>query len=162
MKDFVFVDVETTGLDPKNDELIELTYGVNDGPLKTLYFGVTEVPDFIDGLIKFTERNVGSMVRATDYMIDSFKESLRGDTFVAANPSFDKSFLHENGLWTGHYRMLDIETFAMAKLDLNFVPSLHDIRGILIEKGYSLTHPDHSSYNDTMTLREAFNILRYI
>jgi len=162
MKDFIFVDVETTGLDPRNDLLVELTYGVNDGPLSTLYFGVTEVPSFIDGLIKFTERNVGSMVRATDFMLDTFRDALQGNTLVAANPSFDKSFLQENKLWTGHYRLLDVEAYAMGKLGLDFVPSLVDIRNILTSKGYILTQPDHSSYNDTMTLREAFNILRYI
>jgi DNA polymerase III alpha subunit (gram-positive type) len=161
-RDFVFVDCETTGLNPQEDSLVELTYARNDGPLITLYFGVTEVPEFIDNLTKFSERGVVNETPAskTDLMI--FETILRDQTMVSANPAFDKAFLEANGLWTGHYRVLDIEAYAMAKLGLDFVPSMKNIYDMLTERGYELTTPDHSSHNDTKALREAFNILRYM
>jgi DNA polymerase III alpha subunit (gram-positive type) len=162
IRDFVFVDCETTGLDAKTDALVELTYGIDQDDLHTLYFGVTEVPEFIDNLTKFTERGVAKMPKASDWDLDVFRGTLAGNTMVSANPAFDKAFLEANGLWTGHYRMLDIEAYAMAKLDLSFVPSMNDIWIALKARGYDLTTPDHSSYNDTKALREAFNILRYM
>jgi len=161
-RDFVFVDCETTGLDPKNDKLVELTYGINNDPLQTLYFGVKEVSEFIDNLTKFTERGVADMPQATEWDLDVFRGTLAGNTMISANPKFDQAFLEENGLWTGHYRTVDIESYAMARLRLDFVPSMKDIYDMLTERGYKLTTPDHSSYNDTMALREAFLILRWM
>ncbi len=162
IRDFVFVDCETTGLDPKEDTLVELTYGIDQEDLRTLYFGVTEVPEFIDNLTKFTERGVAKMVAASRDDLDIFRGTLAGNTMVSANPSFDKAFLEENDLWTGYYRVLDIEAYAMAKFQMDYVPSMKNIYDMLVRRGYKLTTPDHSSYNDTKALREAFNILRYM
>jgi DNA polymerase III alpha subunit (gram-positive type) len=162
IRDLVFVDCETTGLDCRSDKLVELTYGINDDELQTLYFGVTEVPEFIDDLTKFTARGVDKMPPATEWELDVFRGTLAGNTMVSANPKFDQGFLEANGLWTGHYRTLDIESYAMAKLGLKFVPSMANIHDILSTMGYELTTPDHSSYNDTKALRQAFNILRYM
>ena len=162
MREFVFLDCETTGLNPKTDKLVELTYATNESHFRTLYFGVTEVPEFIDNLTKFTERGVAEEPPASLEQIEHFLETLRDQTMVSANPSFDKAFLEANGLWTGHYRVLDIEAYAMAKFNLDFVPSMNDIYNMLTERGYKLTTPDHSSYKDTKALREAFNILRYM
>lgn len=162
MRNFVFVDCETTGLDSKRDKLVELTYATDTSHFRTLYFGVTEVPPFIDELTKFTERGVADEPAASMEQIQDFLETLADQTMVSANPSFDKAFLEENGLWTGHYRMLDIEAYAMAKFDIDFVPSMAKIVEMLNVMGYTLTVPDHSSYKDTKALREAFNILRYM
>jgi DNA polymerase III alpha subunit (gram-positive type) len=162
IRDFVFIDCETTGLSAKDDKLVELTYATNDSHFRTLYFGVTEVPEFIDNLTKFTERGVAQEPAASMEQIQHFLDTLTDQTMVSANPAFDKAFLEENGLWVGHYRVLDIEAYAMAKFNLDFVPSMKNIYDMLIERGYKLTTPDHSSYHDTKALREAFNILRYM
>ncbi|QIN94630.1 DnaQ-like protein [Streptomyces phage Muntaha] len=161
-REFVFVDCETTGLDPRRDKLVELTYATSTSHFKTLYFGVTEVPPFIDELTKFTERGVAQEPHASLAQINDFLETMQDQTMVSANPSFDKAFLEENGLWNGHYRTLDIETYAMAKFGIDFVPSMAKIVEMLNVMGYELTQPDHSSYKDTKALREAFNILRYM
>jgi cysteinyl-tRNA synthetase len=81
---------------------------------------------------------------------------------VAANPAFDQGFMKEQELFTAHYRMLDIESFAMGKLDLDYVPSMFQIVKMLEDRGFSLTQPDHSSYNDVAAMRQAYKILRYI
>jgi DNA polymerase III alpha subunit (gram-positive type) len=162
MREFVFADCETTGLDAQNDLLVELTYAVGNDSPKTLFFGVQRVPAFIDELTKFSVRKVYDEPAATQGELAAFRLAMMNNTLVAANPAFDKRFMEENGLWTGHYRMLDIESFAMGKLGLAQVPSMHEIVDILTSKGYSLTKPDHSSLNDTLALREAFTILRYL
>lgn len=162
MKELVFVDTETTGLSATSDKLVELSYATLDSDIKTLYFGVTEVPDFIDNLTKFYERGVDKMPEATIEEIDEFRNLIGGNTMVAANPAFDKAFLEEEQLWTAHYRMLDIESYAMARLGLDEVPSMFQIVKELEKRGYVLTQPDHSSYNDVKALRETYKILRYM
>lgn len=162
MKQLVFVDTETTGLDPSVDKMVELTYAVEDGPLKTLYFGVRSVPTFIDDLTKFTERGIDKMPEATEDEINEFWDACNGNTMVAANPAFDKGFINKRGLWNFHYRMLDIESYAMARLGLDQIPSMFQIVQELEKRGYTLTQPDHSSYNDVKALREAYKILRYM
>lgn len=158
---FVFADCETTGLDAFNDELVEVSYAVDEDYIRTLFFGVKEVPPHIDELIKFTERGVAVMPESDQEDLEKFRERLKGNTLVAANPSFDRDFLAVHGLWTGHYRMLDIESYAMGKLDLDYVPGMKQIYEILTERGYKLTAPDHTSRRDVACLREAFRILRY-
>ncbi|QIQ62966.1 DNA polymerase III subunit [Streptomyces phage Moab] len=162
MKELVFVDTETTGLDSSSDKLVELSYATLDSDIKTLYFGVTEVPDFIDNLTKFYERGVDKMPEASIEEIDEFRNLFDGSTMVAANPAFDKGFLLEEQLFTAHYRMLDVESYAMARLGLDEVPSMFKIVQELEARGYVLTQPDHSSYNDVKALREAYKILRYM
>lgn len=162
MKEFVFVDTETTGLDASSDSLVELSYATLDSDIKTLYFGITEVPEFIDNIINFYERGIHLKPRSTLDEAIEFISVLRGNTMVAANPAFDKAFMEEQELFTAHYRMLDIESFAMAKLGLDQVPSMFQIIQELESLGYVLTQPDHSSYNDVKAMRQAFKILRYL
>lgn len=162
MRELVFVDTETTGLNSETDLLVELTYAVEDDDPVTLFFGVKEVPDFIDNLTKFSARKVYDEPAATEEQIETFKKALENQTMVAGNPKFDVGFLEANDLYTAHYRTLDVQSYAMAKFDLDAVPSMKDIRFILAELGYrGLTEPDHSSRNDVLFMREAFRIMRY-
>lgn len=161
MKALVFVDTETTGLDCKTDKLVEVTYAVEMEEPVTLYFGVKKVPAFIDDLTKFSARKVYDEPAATEEQIETFKKALENQTMVAGNPKFDVGFLEANGLYTAHYRTLDVQSYAMAKLNLDFMPSMKQIHDMLIERGYKFTEPDHSSRNDVLFMREAFNVLRY-
>ena len=162
IRDFVFVDCETTGLDSKKDSLVEVTYArENDEPV-TLFFGVKSVPAFIDDLTKFSARKVYNEPAATDAEIAEFRRVLENQTMVAGNPKFDAAFLEANGLYTAHYRTLDVQSYAMAKLGLDYLPSMNEIFNLLVERGYNFTEPDHSSRNDVLFMREAFNVLRYM
>lgn len=155
VRPFVYVDVETTGLDPVEDTLVEVSYAVEDGPVHTLYFGVLEVPDFIDELIGFTKRGIAGLC-STDAQIDEFLTVSKGATMVSANPPFDRAFLENNDLYRFHYRNLDIESFAMATLELPFVPGMSEINAIINERfGEDLPMGDHTSSGDVHALREA-------
>lgn len=159
IRKFFFVDTETTGLDPQNDRLVELSYAPEVGGIKTLYFGVEEVPEFIDSLIGFTERGIAGK-RSSDKEVQAFLKETEGQTMVAANPSFDQGFLQANGLYKFGYRMLDIETYAMAVLGLAFVPGMKDIFDIFEGAGHPITRPEHTSASDVAATREAFLALR--
>lgn len=155
MRELVFVDTETTGLDVETEELVELTFATLTSEPETLWFGVTEVKPFVDDLIGFTKRGLSG--RRSEYpAVERFLAVSDNATMVAANPAFDAGFIKAAGLWRFHYRMLDIESYAMARLDTEDVPSMKEISDILAGRGLDLTKPDHTSRNDVLAMREAF------
>lgn len=158
MRELIFVDTETTGLNNETDQLVELSYARREGPITTLYFGVEEVPDFIDGLIKFTERGIAGRKSSADEVME-FLSLSEDQTMVAANPHFDRTFMTTADLYRFHYRTLDVETYAMSVLSLDEMPSMREVFEHLKEEGFDLPEPDHSSAGDVATLREAYNIL---
>lgn len=154
----IFVDTETTGLDPVLDNIVELSWAPISGGIKTLYFGIEEVEPFIDDLIKFTERGIAGMM-STESDFKEFLDITEGQTMVAANPRFDANFLENNGLFNFGHRMLDIETYAMAKLGLSYVPSMKEIHQLLMDRGFWLPLPNHTSAGDVAAMREMYLIL---
>lgn len=161
MRNLIFVDTETGGLDHETDPLVELTWAHREGEPKTIWFGVKEVPEFIDNLIGFTERGISGRLSPWNEVLE-FLDASHGATMVAANPAFDMGFIKAEGLWQFHYRMLDIESYAMAKLGLTEVPGLNTIFEILRGEGANITAPDHTSRNDVLAMREAFLILEQL
>lgn len=160
MRDFIFVDTESTGLaDNEDAELVELTWATLEGEPETLWFGVETVPEFIDNLIGFTERGIAG--RQSDmFAVERFLKASEGATMIAANPAHDQHFLKKAGLWRFHYRMLDIETFAFAKVkEFDDVPSMKNIYDYVVSKSAHITKPDHTSRNDVLCMREAFMYL---
>lgn len=155
MRDLIFVDTETTGLDPETEQLVELTWSPLLGEPETLFFGVEEVSPFIDNFIKFTERGIAGLKSDNDAFTRFFAAS-ENATMVAANPAFDAAFIKAAGLWRFHYRMLDIETYAMAKLNLSDVPSMKEIHTLLAERGHEIPHPDHTSRGDVLAMKDMF------
>ena len=157
----IFVDGETTGLDgDDSSQLVELSYAVEDGPINTLTFGVQEVPEFIDNLIGFTERRLKELPASSDHELSKFMDVARDQTMVAANPAFDKWFIAREGLFTFKYRMLDIESYAMKALELDYVPSMEQIYTILTTMGYEISKPSHTSASDVRAMRDMFYTLK--
>lgn len=159
MSNLIFVDTETTGLDPVNNQMVELTWAPLEGDPETLWFGVQQVPDFIDKLISFTPRGIAGRI-SDHFAIERFLKASDGATMVAANPAFDQAFIQAKSLWKFHYRMLDIESYAMAKLNLDYVPGMNDIYKRLTESGFKITEPDHTSRNDVLALRDSYKVLK--
>lgn len=159
MRDLVFVDVETTGLDPETDRLVELSWAVGENEPETLWFGVTEVPEFIDNLIGFTKRGIAGR-RSDGFAVERFLAASENATMVAANPAFDAGFIKAAGLWRFHYRMLDIQTFAFAKMrEFADIPSMEELHKAITARGINITAPDHTSRNDVLAMREAFTFM---
>lgn len=160
MRNLIFVDTESTGLaDDPDAEIVELTWATIDSEPETLYFGIEEVPEFIDNFIGFTKRGIAGRL-SDNFAFERFLKAADGNTMVAANPGHDKHFLEKAGLWRFHYRMLDIESYAMAKFDLDEVPGMKAIFDELKGDGFELTEPDHTSRNDVLAMREAYKFMR--
>lgn len=162
MRKLVFVDCETTGLSPTENKLVELSWAVEDGPIKTLYFGVQEVPEFIDNLIGFTARGIKDK-KLNPELVFEFRDDTTDQTIVAANRYFDQRFLEENSLWHAHYRAIEMGSYAMGRMGLNYIPSMKDIEREITDRGYVIpVLADHTSANDVSSMRYMFNVLKYI
>lgn len=161
MRSLIFVDTESTGLaDDPDAEIVELTWATIDSEPETLYFGLQAVPPFIDNLIKFTERGLAGRL-SDNFAVERFLKASDGNTMVAANPAHDMHFLKKAGLWQFHYRMLDIESYAMSELGLSQVPGMKEITDVLVSEGFDITEPDHTSRNDVLAMRDAYKVLSY-
>ena len=160
VRPLVYLDTETTGLDASTDKLWELSYAVGNGEVKSLYFGVTDVSDFIDGLTKFRARGIGKKPMSSPEEFQAFHVASKDATMVSANPAHDKAFLQAANLFDFHYRMLDIESYAMHALDLDYVPGMKDIYDVLKNYGYDIPAPDHSATGDVISMRSMHNLLR--
>lgn len=156
---FVYLDTETTGLDPNRHQVWEIAYAVDDEPIQSSFVAhdpVTADPQAL--------RMNGYLERA-GYALDLFgslifetklREALDGATLVAANPAFDAAFLRARwGVTPWRYRMLDVEAYAMGALGWDEPRGLRDIAAEL-----GIDAPDHTAAKDVAVLRECHRSLR--
>lgn len=159
MTHLVYLDTETTGLDPDRHHIWEIAYAINDGPIESAF-----VPHSIVGASE-TALEVGGYYRRISFRVsDQFERGLatdlEGATIVGANPAFDAAFLRARwGFAPWNYRLLDIETYAAAVLGYRTPPSLKTIQEELVKRGFKIPAPDHTAAGDVATLRACHKAL---
>lgn len=157
--DLVFLDTETTGLDPARHEVWEVAFAVNDGPIRIRYLTHslrTADPKALElngYYSRFREADVDSDV--------SLRSVLDGATIVGANPAFDAAFLRARwGVAPWHHRMIDVESMALAVFGYDRPKGLMGVCDDLRERGFVIPEPDHTAAADVATLRAAYNAIR--
>lgn len=159
MTDLVFLDTETTGLDPEKHEVWEIALAVNNGPVQEYYVPhsiVTADPKALE-LNGYWSRTYQG--KAGDDL--QVRNMLEGNTLVCANPTFDRMMLRKRwGLEPYHYRSIDIESMALAVLQYERPKGLKNIAADLRQIGYSIDEPNHSAYQDVVVLRDCYKALR--
>lgn len=161
---FVFVDTETTGLNPAKHQIWEAAYAVEDEVVETGFLAhdtSTADPAALH-FNKYLERMSPQLdLRVAVKFEGQFKAALQGATIVAANPAFDTSFLFARwGEAPWHYRLLDVEAYAMPILGYETPQGLHRICKDLRGQGFEVYEPDHSARADVLALRDAFRALQ--
>ena len=123
MSDVVFVDVETTGLDPDHHEIWEvaLVPDSEDGWKESVWFLPVDLGRADSAALKtggFHQRRNGVDVTAPDKFAHQFASLTRGKHLAGAVVSFDeerlRKLLRANGAcpeW--HYHLIDVETLAV-------------------------------------------------
>lgn len=162
MTNLLFLDTETTGLDPDRHDVWELAFAVDDDPVQAfiLPHSLARADATALKLNGYHERYPLGAVADGPQIDVLLREEFRGKTLVGANPAFDAAFLRARwGEAPWHYRMVDIESYAMAKFKWSRPRGLKDIYVELAGRGYSITQPDHTAAADVAALREAFFIL---
>lgn len=157
-RNLIFLDLETTGL-LSHHQVWEAAWAVNDGPVESSLWNHTldKADPFALGINNYSSRVKGwsdsdDAWDARDEAEHSLKQTLKGQTIVAANPAFDAGKLRERwGEEIWHYRMIDIESYAMPYFNTTATLGLNRIA---TELGVDV--PDHSAAQDVKTLQECF------
>ncbi len=159
----VFVDTETTGLHAEA-QAFELAWKREDQDVvstlilpHTLY-GADPIALKVN---QYREREIPSMWVAGELDIDRFRVDVTDATMVIANPAFDVPHLMNIlGFQVWHYRIIDVETYAMPILGHTRPQGMSTIYRELTELGYQLPEPDHTAGRDVEALESVFHILR--
>jgi len=163
--DLVYLDTETTGLNPDLHEVWEIAYAINDGPVihnVLPHDMVTADPEALKLNGYWKRANWGLQDKWGENFDLEVKQVLTGNTLVAANPPFDRAFLRARwGIEPWHYRSIDLESMALAVLGHERPKGLKDISDELRELGYNIAVPDHTAVMDVAVLRECYIALRY-
>jgi DNA polymerase III alpha subunit (gram-positive type) len=159
----VFVDTETTGLH-RDAQAFELAWKIeDDNVIKTMIlphslYGADPVALEIN---RYRERGISPYGAASEMAIDGFRQDATDATLVIANPAFDVPHLMNLlGFQVWHYRIIDIESYAMPVLGHSRPQGMHTIFKELTELGYDLPEPDHTAGRDVEAMESAFHILR--
>ncbi|PXY20851.1 3'-5' exonuclease [Prauserella muralis] len=163
MTDVVFLDTETTGLDPLRHEVWEVAYAVNDGPIVTAYLPHslrTADPAALE-MNGYWDRAPVGMSPCFGALADvELRRALTGVTVVGSNPAFDTAFLRARwGVAPWHYRLLDVATYAMPVLGYDRPASLKTVTDAVRANGFEVPEPDHSAAGDVETLRAVYSAL---
>lgn len=161
---FVYVDTETTGLDPNRHQVWELAYAIDDGPVvaavvaHSLEFAVLEA-------LEVGGYNARGRGRAMRYEVEEqARSALRDVTLVGANPAFDAAFLRTRwGVAPWRYRLLDVEAYAMPALGYDVPHGLRDVvRDLRDIHRVEVPVPDHTAAGDVATTRACHRALQAI
>jgi DNA polymerase-3 subunit epsilon len=161
----VFVDVETTGLDPLVHDVVEIAWAVEDGEVRSF------VPEhslaFADGqaltINQYFDRDLDRRTDDTWAMQRALVRDLQGATIVGSNPAFDTAFLRRKiGYAPWHHRLIDVSNVAMMVFDWDRPKGLADVTAALAERGLELPTPDHTARGDVECTRVVYTALRQI
>lgn len=128
IKDYVALDIETTGLSPKKDYILEIgAVRVVDGREVEKYASFVNpgipIPEFITGLTGITEEMVCSERKISEVM-EEFLDFCGDSVILGHNIPFDFSFLEQNAARIGkHFPCMAIDTLQIAKICLKELPS---------------------------------------
>lgn len=158
----VFLDTETTGLDPQIHDVWEIAYAVDGGPIRAgiVHHSLVGADPKALELNGYWSRPDELFDRRTAFSFEQdVRAALEGNTLVAANPAFDAKFLQARwGVAPWKYRLLDLEAYALPLLQLDGHEAPVGLAKIAERLG--VTAPDHSARADVLTLRECFYRLR--
>ena len=173
MGTLVYLDTETTGLDPDFHQVWEIAFALDDGPIHSMvvaHHTLGADPEAL-AVSKYYERGgpVGGWDRRRRRMLasEAFEktviDALADVTLVGANPAFDAAMLTARwGAAPWHFRLLDVEAYAMGALGYDRPRGLATITRDLRARGFEIPQPDHTAAGDVATTRACHLALRDI
>jgi DNA polymerase III epsilon subunit-like protein len=158
----VFLDTETTGLDPDRHEVWEVAWAVDEGPIMSAVVPHslrTADPKALE-LNGYWTRGFEQApgVLSADVTL---REILTGATIVGSNPAFDAAFLRARwGVAPWHHRLIAVESMAFAVFGYERPKGLAAVADDLRDRGYEIPQPDHTAAADVACLRAVYTAIR--
>lgn len=158
----VFIDTETTGLNPAVHQAYEVAWQFEDSDeveelvlphdLANADPRALEIGGYFDRGFGPT----GYAPRFTTKLLDR----LRGATLVGSNPAFDSAFLTRSlGAQVWSHRMIDVSAGAMWVFGWNRPRGLADVATHLRDQGYTIPAPTHTAAGDVRTTAAVYYAL---
>lgn len=162
--DYVVLDIETTGLDKKDNDIIQISAlkFLKDKCVKKFNTYVKPDRDFplpekIKEITGITDEDVSNAPDLKDVM-PAFKEFIDGFPLVGHNIiSFDIPFLFNHGLEITDYKVLDTLNLSRNKL-----PMIKNHKLPTLKKYYGIDNQSHNSLSDCETNAIVYQKLREI
>lgn len=157
----VYLDTETSGLDPVDHEMWEIAWAVEDGPIHTMHKPLLRLHRADQDALAINGYFERQDPKKYPWKTHDLRNTLDGATIVGANPAFDTAFLREyldGPVW--HHRLIDVEAMAYALLRTDRPEGLNKIAGRLLALGYTIPDPNHTAAGDVACVRAVHNALR--
>ncbi|MHB1315548.1 MAG: PolC-type DNA polymerase III [Christensenellales bacterium] len=162
---FVVFDLETTGLDPLREEIIEIgaikirqgaildSFSTFVNPKKRVPAEITKLTGITDDMV----RNAPSLFEA----LGSFKNFCQNACLVAHNASFDMGFLQAKSLCSGlSFQNIVVDTLEIAR---RLLPELRSHKLNTLAKHYGIDMGSHHrAVDDANTAAQLLNVFMQI
>jgi oligoribonuclease (3'-5' exoribonuclease) len=161
MRDLIFLDTETTGLDPAIHEVWEIAFAIKDhGVLSGFVPHSLATADPVALAVNnYWNRNIERVVNPRFEF--ALRRYVADATIVGANPAFDAAFLRARwGVAPWHHRLIDVESMALTVLGYERPKGLFDLAVDLRGRGYDIPAPNHTAIGDVLTTRAVYHALR--
>lgn len=159
-KTYVSLDLETTGLDPQHDEVIEVGALRFSGAREIETFSTfvdpgRRIPPFVTELTGITDAHVAHAPTMRQ-VAQELRAFVGDDTVIGHNIGFDLAFLRKDNVLTGNPR---IDTFALASI---LVPHAgrYSLENLVRELGISFIPQTHRALDDARLAHALFVTLQ--
>jgi len=159
----VALDLETTGLNPKTDRILEIgAVKMIDGKVTDTYSvfvnGGTKISEFITNLTGITDEMRRSGLPTREAM-EGFLEFCGDADILGHNILFDYSFLKRNAVNLGYtFENMGIDTLQIAKKFLSELPSRS--LGALCEHYHIIQERQHRAYEDAVSAYRLYECMK--
>lgn len=164
LKDYTIVDLETTGLSPAKNEIIEISaLKIRDNKVvekfTTLVKPDGEINSFISELTGITNDMVQTAPKINSVLPD-FIDFVKNDCIIGHNIEFDLRFLRHN--YNKYFtNSLDNKSLDTVKLARKFCPNLGSYKLENLAKQFNIsTKGHHRALNDCEMTFQLYNAIR--
>lgn len=153
-KSFVALDLETTGLNPQNDKIIEIAaikydnYNIIDS-FHTLINPKIEIPSYITSINGISNDMVKTKP-TIEQVFPKFIKFIEGLPIVAHNAGFDGKFIKYSSLYLCNKDIIDNVFIDTVKIAKKLYPQLPNHKLETIKNFYRLNLKSHRAYDDTL------------
>ena len=161
LKNFCFLDLETTGFEPKKDSIIEVSFLRKENGKEVERFDHVFLPDkslltpFVSSLTGITEDELNKTGKKLSDEIHIINEKIGDSIIVGHNIDFDIRFLVENGVDIAQNPRID--THELARI---LLPGEESFALEILSKKYGFIHEEaHRAMSDVEASEDLFEML---